>query len=421
MKRFLFTYLAPVLIINFGNACAYAFQIVLARALTPADVGAFNALLSSVTLLAAPASIAPVAITRMTLMQHKAAGDAGIPAVVARTTIFALLAALVVGVATLMAGPWLQSLLKIRDTQTIVLFAGLFAVTLVFPVPAGWFQGLGRNVAMSVIQGGMPILRFVFGFCLLWVFAGGLDAAVIASALPCIVVFLGGLIVLWPGRAAFSQPLVPGLARDTLAFVLPAATSATLIYALFNIDMVLVRALMPVDESGLYAMAAVVGRIPFLLPAALAGIFYADLARRQGDGPDRQRRLILLNLAVVGGIAFALAIGLALVAEPLLVLMAGPHYASAAPLMRMSCVAMAGLSLLNLAVTLAMARDDHRPLLALLAGVLGFVLASVFLATSAQHIALYLTVAIYAMLGVCLVILLGGRTEKSVTAGEAMP
>lgn len=405
MRRILSAYVAPVIIVNAGNACAYAFQIVLARALSPADVGAFNALLSSVTLLAAPASIAPIAITRMVLAQQRNSGASGIGAVVARTSLFALAAALVVGLATLLAAGPLQNLLKIEQTSTMLLFAGLFAVTLIFPVPAGWFQGLGRNIGMAWVQGGMPILRFVFGTIALLALGGGLNGAVIASALPCVVVFLGGLAVLWPGVAAFGQPLAPGLARDTLRFVLPAATSATLIYALFNIDVVLARALLTGEQSGLYSIAAVVGRIPFLLPAALAGIFYADLARRGGLDESEARRHMIRNFVVLGTIAYALAVVIALIAEPLLVLMAGERYAAAAPTLRYSAFAMAGLSLLNLAVTLAMARDDHRPLWVLLVGVLAFIAAAVALASQIAQIALLLGLAIYAMLAVCLFLL----------------
>lgn len=420
MKSGVLAYVVPVLIVNLGNACAYAFQIVIARTLTKADVGAFNALLSSVTLLAAPASIAPVAITRLALRQQQAQQEAGIGPVVARTTLFALAASILVGIAMFVTGPWLGAFLKIPSAETMALFAALLAVTLIFPVPAGWFQGLGRNIEMALVQGGMPILRFFFGALFLAGFGMGLNGAVMASALPCIVVFALGLAVLWPGRAAFSTALAPGLARDTLRFVLPAACSASLIYALFNLDMVLARSLLPADESGLYAMAAVIGRIPFLLPAALAGIFFADLARANPDDRAALNRLLIRFFGIVGGVAFGLAVVIALAAEPLLSLMAGPSYLAAAPVLRISAFAMALLSLLNLAVTLSQARDDHRALWILLVGVCVFAALTFNFATAAVDIVRYLSAAMSVMVVVCVVLLFQKPTSQQSRVGTAL-
>ncbi len=69
------------------------------------------------------------------------------------------------------------------------------------------------------------------------------------------------------------------------------------------------------------------------------------LARERGR--SGRRRLLLLNLAVVGAIALGLAVALALAAVPVLRLAAGDAYAAAAPILRVSAFAMAGLAVLN--------------------------------------------------------------------------
>ncbi|HQS47108.1 MAG: hypothetical protein B7Y12_05185 [Rhizobiales bacterium 24-66-13] len=390
MTRFLYGYLAPVFLINFGNACAYFYQILLARSLSPADVGAFNALLGATTLLAAPAAVAPLTVSHLAMLQRRHDPNASLGPVVALTAQFALISAVGIAAVILLLSPLVGSSLKIENHITIVLFSVLVGLNVIYPVAAGWYQATRRTIAMSAILGGVPILRFVFGVLLVALFGLGLDGALIASLLPCVVVFGAGLAGCWPISFRWRGRLPPGYREATLRFMVPAAIATTLIYALFNLDVILVRMLRPPEESGYYALAAVLGRVPFLFPAALANIFFAEIDLEGSNGKGSWRSQFLRQIITTAAIAIAIAIPMVLFAEPLVILVAGENYLPAVPLLRICALAMASLAVLNNAVVVGMRKPGFRPLPILGPGVLAFVLLCVAFSASASLVAMLL-------------------------------
>lgn len=401
MKALFINYVTPVLIINFGNVSAYVFQIILTRYLNAADVGAFNALLSTVTLLAAPAAIAPLAVTRMLVLIQKTAPDGAVSAVVAKTGKFCLVAAALIFLTMILASQPLKSLLKISEFSTVYWLAILFALTFIYPVAAGWFQAQGRYIGAAMVLGGVPILRLVFGVIFLAGFGFGLDASLASAALPCAIVYCGAALVCGPGHSKRHTELTPTVTRDTISFILPAACTTTLIYALFNLDVMLVRMIWTEEDSGLYSVAAVLGRIPFLLPAALASIFFTNLKLRASGDSLAEKRILVINLISVACIAFGLAFVMTIFAEYLLVLLAGQKYIGSTSIFLFSCFAMAELAILNMIVTFGMARDNHTSLWILLFGVALFALTGTLFAPSPLWVAAFLLISIGLMTILC--------------------
>lgn len=405
LKVLLLSYVAPVFIINLGNACAYAFQVVLARWLPPADVGAFNALLATVTLLTAPAAVAPLAITRMLPQLEKLVDHGAGATLVARTALACMAVFVLLAIVTLLASPLTAALFKIDTFTTFAWFASMMAATVIYPVAGGWFQASGRYIGMALILGGVPILRFVLGLLLVIAAGAGLNGALASATLPCLITFATALFVVLPGRSAWRTRLPASVVRDTIRFVLPAAASTTLIYALFNLDVMLVRAQFDETASGLYSVAAVIARIPFLLPAALAGIFFADVMRQQNMTWHQRRGLLMKNLLIVAAIALGLATGLSVLAAPLLRLIAGEVYTASSSVLQISSFAMAGLALLNIVVTFGMACDNQKPFAVLFAGVTMFIL-STLTATITVAISIALLITIWLMLAASLAVVL---------------
>ncbi len=421
LKRFTLTYIAPVIVINLGNACAYGFQLLLARTLSPDDLGGFNAILSGVTLLAAPAVVAPMAVTHMVAGQVRVFGRAGYHAVVALTTKVSIVGAALLVLCCLAAGPWLQLLFKLHDGAATVEFAALLALTSIYPVAAGWHQAEGRYIAMSLVLGGVPVLRLAFGLILVLWLGMRLNGALVSAALPCLLVFLAAGVQLWtlPLR---SSPLSNNVGRAMLTFTIPAAITTTLLYALFTVDMVLARALLSGADSGIYAVAAVIGRIAFLGPAAVANALYGEMKRGDDRDCSAKRRRFLLNVAGVGLVALLLASFISLFAEPLILLMAGSSYQAAVPLLRILSFAMAGLAVLNTVVVLGMTTSNLRGVLFVLAvGVFGFTAACLTFALNANAIALLLAGSIYAMLPACTLIVLAAIRADARAPERAAP
>jgi O-antigen/teichoic acid export membrane protein len=91
--------------------------------------------------------------------------------------------------------------------------------------------------------------------------------------------------------------------------------------ALTNADVVLARHFLPARESGLYAAGAVVAKIAFWLPQAVALVVFPRLT-----DPAARGRLLAGALAAVGTIGAVTSVGAAVLGPWALGLLLGPTY-----------------------------------------------------------------------------------------------
>jgi O-antigen/teichoic acid export membrane protein len=404
MRELFALYFLPAIIINLGYVFAFLFQSVLAHALTVDEVGAFNALFSLVNILMAPVSIIAFALSRtVARVSVNAAGELRV--VVERSAMIGLAAALaivVIGSAT--ARP-LGGLLRIEGAATIVLALTVLAGTLLHLVAVGWLQGLMRYMAAAVMLAGVPTLRFLFGILLLMVVGGGIDAALVAAAAPGIILFAAGILAM---RSVWTAPRAapaPAASRGLMRFVAVGVPAMLFLFAFWNIDIVLVRALFSPADSGLYAMAAVLGRIPFLSATAVVNVLFPETVRADLSSAHTDRlvmRPLAYGLAVAAALGLAAAVALALLAEPVLTIFSGPAYAPAAALLRIIAFAMAGLALVQIVVTYMLARNQFLVLLPVAIALATFAALSLTFATGPLWIAVCLATTITVLLATCL-------------------
>jgi hypothetical protein len=112
--------------------------------------------------------------------------------VVERSAVIGVTVAIaIVAIGSAAAGP-LGHLVRVEDTETVVLALILLAGTLLHLLAVGWLQGVMRYMAAAAMVAAMPTLRFLFGVLLLILVGGGVDAALIAAAAPGIVLFAAG-------------------------------------------------------------------------------------------------------------------------------------------------------------------------------------------------------------------------------------
>ena len=411
MRQLFALYFLPTIIINLGYVFAFLFQFVLAHALTVDEVGAFNALFSLVNILMAPASIMAFALSRtVARVSPNAPGELRV--VVERSAMIGLAAALAIVVIGSAAARPLGGLLRVEDAATVVLALTLLAGTLLHLVAVGWLQGVMRYMAAAVMLAGMPTLRFLFGVLLLMVVGGGIDAALIAAAAPGIVLFAAGILAMRSVCTAPRAAPAPAVWRGLMRFVAVGAPATLFLFAFWNIDIVLVRALFSPVDSGLYAMAAVLGRIPFLSATAVVNVLFPETVRADLSGADTDRlamRPLAYGLAVAAALGLAAAVALALLAEPVLTIFAGPAYAPAAALLRIIVFAMAVLALVQIVVTYMLARNQFLVLLPVAIALGTFVALSLTFATGPLWIAVCLGTTIIVLLAACLGCCFWGR------------
>jgi O-antigen/teichoic acid export membrane protein len=325
--------------------------------------------------------------------------------IVERSAMIGLAAALaIVVIGNAVARP-LGRILGVEDIATIVLALILLAGTLLHLVAVGWLQGVMRYVAAAIMLAGIPVLRFLFGAFLLIVVGGGADAALMAAAAPGFVLFAGGILAM---RNVFRVPRsapAPAIWFGLAHFVAVGAPATFFLFAFWNIDVALVRALFSPADSGLYAMAAVLARIPFLSATAVANVLFPETIRADLSGVSTGRqsmRPLAYGLVIAAVLGMAGAVVLALLAEPVLVIFAGPAYAPAAALLRVVSFAMAALALVQILVTYMLARNQFLVLLPVAIALGVFATLSLSFATGPLWIACCLGITIVVLLAVCL-------------------
>jgi O-antigen/teichoic acid export membrane protein len=415
MSRLFALYFLPTIIVNLGYVFAFLFQVVLAHALTIGEVGAFNASFSLVNILAAPASIMAFALSR-SLARVLANGPGAVRIVVERSAMIGLAIAIAtVAIGSAVAG-LLGNLLRVEDTATVVLALMLLAATLLHLLAVGWLQGVMRYMAAAVMLAGMPALRFLFGVLLLILVGGGVDAALVAAAAPGIVLFAAGLLAMRNVCTAPRATPAPAAWRGLTRFVVVGAPAALFLFAFWNVDIVLVRALFSDGNSGLYAMAAVLGRIPFLSATGVVNVLFPETVRAGLSSADADRvvmRPLAYGLAVAAALGLTAAVALAVLAEPVLTIFAGPAYAPAAVLLRVIAFAMAVLALVQIVVTFMLARDQFLVLLPVAIALGTFTALSLTFATGPMWIAVCLGTTVVVLLAACFGLLFWDwRTQK---------
>jgi O-antigen/teichoic acid export membrane protein len=310
-----------------------------------------------------------------------------------------------------------SSVLQIEHSRAVIFAAVLLALSFLHLIAVGWFQGVRRYVAGAFAFAGASVLRLAFGTGLVAV-GGGVDGALLGAASGCLVVFVGGAISMhhiFRLHGAPVQSFWPGVGR----FALPAAATTLILFAFWNLDLVLVRIFFSPQNSGLYALAALLGRVPFLIAIAPASALFpetirTDAAANLSAAPRRPLQISLVLGTIIG---FTAALFIAAFAEPLLIVVGGMNYAAAAPVLRVLSFAMAALALLQIVVTYLMASDRHAIMVPLALGVAGFVTASAAFSQGPIGVAISLAVIIGVLLAISLLVawLLEPRAPKGLT------
>ncbi|WP_342359611.1 oligosaccharide flippase family protein [Terrarubrum flagellatum] len=358
--RHLTIFLRASLVTTAGNACAYLFQLLLARAVSPGEFGAVNVLLSLAMLITAPIAAAPAAISRL-LINHGGSPEL-FAALVQRIMVAGIcIGGCVVALYLPFAG-FVEQTLHVGWLAAWVLTPILLASILLYHVPLGLWQGQRSYNRLAVGAAGVPLIRFLTFAGVVIVFGGGIHSALLALAAGGVVVFAIGV---WSFRSALilAKPgQFPDALRETLQFSIPAVLMSVALLGLTYIDQPLVRAFNSPESSGLYAAASTLSKIALLLPAALINIVFpeaASLARNQAAPTEESFRLIMLALGVTGGISASAALVMTIEPELCLRLLAGQPYVAAAPILQILAPGMAMLACVSLVVTYALARANY--------------------------------------------------------------
>ena len=255
------------------------------------------------------------------------------------------------------------------DVKTAVAIATLstFAVTM-NQVLVGVFQWRLRmdRVAIAEIVGRVVLL------------AGTLIVVAHHVTVPAVMLTVAlGSLVNAAVSLGFSQALVRirlRLNRDMVRTIFregwPIALSIAFNLVYFKADTLILSAVRPASEVGFYGSAYKVLEVLATVPAMVAGLLMPILAAAYAArDSERFRNILQRTVDTIGLLAIPLAVGTGFVARQVMLLVGGPAYVAAAPVLTLLMVATAAIFYGNLFANTVVAVNAQRRMLWGYAGV----------------------------------------------------
>lgn len=199
------------------------------------------------------------------------------------------------------------------------------------------FQGFNRVDYSALVRAisSASRLAFVVALTLLGFGALGALAGYVAGFAVSVVVGLGLLYVKFYDDIEPADRVADGLSRDLLRYSVPLTATRGANVLDRRVDMVLVGALVNSTAVGYYALAKQIGQFASV-PATSLGFTISPAVGEQsaGDRRDRAARLYEESLEFVLLLYVPAALGLAIVADPLVRHVFGTDYVAAAPVVQ---------------------------------------------------------------------------------------
>jgi O-antigen/teichoic acid export membrane protein len=294
-----------------ANVIALVFTIVFARVLGATDYGSLAALMSAFIILMVPGSALQIAVARE-VSASLAAADGLAGAGVRRWVVRLLIGTLALAVLAIPLRGVLAAVLNVNQEWAAAAVPLTAMLWMVLSVERGALQGFQRYklVAWSII--GEAASRLAFALLLVGV---GLDVtgAFLGTALSFVVV---GLVLAAP--LAPHLPAAEGIPlRRLLAGAWAPVLALTLLFALQEVHVIVVKHGFDGDTAGAYAVAAVAAKAIVWVAVGLGFYLLPETARRARGGEDARPILArTLGLIAVAGVPMVLISTFA--GEPLL-------------------------------------------------------------------------------------------------------
>jgi O-antigen/teichoic acid export membrane protein len=373
-----------------GHAGNYLYYVIAARMVSPPTFAAISALIAFGTIAMMPINGIQLAVARDVAVLRTSGTAGALSAYLRRLGrrmwvtclgLFVLISAL---------SPVLADRLHIGSAFPVILAAVWIATSALLIVLTGVTQGMERFGYVSfALAGPLGMVRaLVLPLCLL---AAGLAGSMWAM----IVATLLGLVVMI--RPAVQDARITPAAAPPMPSMLVTIVALLAFSALINLDLLVAQATLAPADRAHYAGAALLGKIAFYAPAALALVLLprASAALERGE---RAESAVLKTIALTAGCGFAVAAVLWAMPTSVLTTTFGPAYAAAKPLLAPLALVMTAAAVLWVHLTFATAKRSRRMTVGLVSTAVAHGLLLAFLHGSPQQIILASAIALWGSL-----------------------
>lgn len=297
-----------IIIVFAGNSLANFFnllyQLLIAHKLSSLQFAAFNSLLSIFVVIAAPLGTLQVVITKYCAEYnaHRQFHKIGyfFSSFLKKCLFFSLCTLLIFWLLSGSIVNWL----KIPSLGCGYILALLMAAAWLVPLFLGAVQGLELFSWLSSVSALAGILKLALAFLLILLgfnIAGALGALLAANLFTIIILFrpLRRFFALNAGKTDIDY-------NKIFIYLLPVAVSYFCWTAMVSFDMVLVKYFFSPEDSGIYSLAQMLGKIFLFLPGAISLVMFprtSGLKAKQMDTKTVLMRslfyVFMLSLAAV--------------------------------------------------------------------------------------------------------------------------
>lgn len=346
----------------------YVSNIVFSRLLSPAEFGDLTAILAFAVIASVPTGAAQTLIAERVARNRAEGQEQQVGYFIRHALGHVVVVAAMVGVIYALAIPLVVYALDLHAPGPAIALLPLLVAMFIAPVALGVLQGMDRFVAFGVMTLAIAVSRVAFGVP--WASAGGGPGGAIGGQAIGLAVVLVGAAWLLRGYLIprGSGAATSGIKRRPT----PAAISASGAFVAFavisNLDVLLAKLFLDAREVGLYAALATIAKVVIFLPSAIAIVVVPNAARVRHSA-HATRKVLRIAALLVLATTLIVAVPAVIAPEAVLRAMFGSDYLDAEQGVLPMVGAGAGLALLYLLVTYAVAIDDRRWTVLLVVGV----------------------------------------------------
>ena len=353
-----------------ANVVALVFTVAFARILGTSGYGTLAALVSTFLILQVPGSALQITVARevsTAIATGQEAPGAGVRRWLGRIAALTL----AVTVVAVMLREQLAAVIGVDAVWAAAATLPTGCLWLLASVERGALQGFQRYRAVGLSIIGEASARLAFGLLLVGV-GLGVTGAFLGTA--CSVLGMA-LVLLWPlhdelERSGSLHAVGAGVRRfrDLAARAWAPVAGLALLLILQEIHVIVVKHEASDDAAGAYAAAAVAGKAIIWVAVGLGLYLLPEAARRTKRGIDA-RPILVRTLVLIGALALPMVLVYAVAARPLLEIVFGESFAPAAGALPWLGMSMALLACAYLAVQylLALGKASFIPVLGIAA------------------------------------------------------
>jgi O-antigen/teichoic acid export membrane protein len=309
------------------NLIALVFTIVFARVLGASGYGSLAALVSAFIILMVPGSALQIATARevsRAVASGSSDAGAGVRVWLGRLA----LATLVVAAAAIPLREVIAAIVNVDEEWAAAAVPVTCMLWTMLSVERGALQGFGDYRTVGVSMVGEAGSRLVFGLLLV---AAGLDVtgAFLGSAASLIAVGVVLAAPLHRRLPARDAGAAAARLRDLLAGARVPVVGLTLLFALQEVHVIVVKHEVSGDTAGSYAVAAVAAKAVIWVAVGLGLYLLPEASRRARTGVDA-RPILARTLALIACFGVPMVLIFAVGAEPLLEAVFGEDLTEAA-------------------------------------------------------------------------------------------